>query len=534
MSSFITWTFVVLIVLAIAVVLLARFYERATRETSLLRTGLGGRRIVMDGGVVAIPFFHQVSRINMQSLRLEVGRSGEAALITKDRLRVDVGVEFYVSVLASDEGIARAAQTLGGRTFDAAKLRELIEGKLIDALRAVAARFTMDELHENRGRFVAEVRDSLLESLARNGLELDSVSLTALDQTPFKALDENNAFNAVGMRKLAEVIATSKKERAAIDADAEVAVRRAAMDATRRKLQIDLEEQTAQIAQVQQIETLKAAQMTEVIQRKADSELASARARIEMEQQIRAADIARDRDLALAEQLSQIAVAEKSQDESRARAAADAARAEAIGAAEAIITARQVAEAARRKQIALLAATQEAEIAGTRQRMAAQSDAAAAADRASARVQEAQADADASALRSAAKKGELLAQAEGQRALIDAENATDAKVLALKLELAKIEALPRIVAEMVKPAEKIESIRIHQVSGLGGAAGSGGSEGASRSPVNQALDSIMEMAVQLPALKKLGEDLGMSLDSGLAGLTRGPLAPPPSDASKPR
>ncbi|MDP1533805.1 MAG: SPFH domain-containing protein, partial [Rubrivivax sp.] len=265
MSLIITWTLVVLLVLVIAVVLLARFFERATRETSLLRTGLGGRRVVMDGGVVAIPYFHQVSRINMQSLRLEVGRSGEAALITKDRLRVDVGVEFYVSVLASEEGIARAAQTLGNRTFDAAKLRELIEGKLIDALRAVAARFTMDDLHENRGRFVAEVRDSLLESLARNGLELDSVSLTALDQTPFKALDENNAFNAVGMRKLAEVIATSKKERAAIDADAEVSVRRAAMDAARRKLQIDLEEQTAQIAQVQQIETLKAAQMTEVV-----------------------------------------------------------------------------------------------------------------------------------------------------------------------------------------------------------------------------------------------------------------------------
>ena len=87
----------------------------------------------------------------------------------------------------------------------------------------------------------------------------------------------------------------------------------------------------------------------------------------------------------------------------------------------------------------------------------------------------------------------------------------------------KLEALPRVVAEMVKPAEKIDSIRIHHVGGLGGAGGAGGGsagEGAGRAPVNQALDSIMSMAVQMPALKKLGEDLGMSLDSGLAGVTR--------------
>ena len=543
MSSAILWTLFVIVMLAVAVAVLARFYERGTRETSLVKTGVGGRRVVMDGGVIALPWFHQIARVNMQSLRLEVGRTGEAALITKDRLRVDVGVEFHVSVIPTEEGIARAAQTLGNRSFDAAKLRELIEGKLIDALRAVAARFTMDELHENRGRFVAEVRDSLLDSLSRNGLALDSVSLTAMDQTPFKALDENNAFNAVGMRKLAEVIAKSRKERAEIDADAEVSVRRAAMEATRRKLQIDLEEQAAQIDQVQQIETLKAAQMAEVVRRKADSELDSARARIEMEQRIRTADIereraiheaevaqhkhqreaeiARDRDLALAEQMRQIAVAQQSQDESRARAEADLARAQAVRAAESVVTAKHIADAERRKAVALLAAVQEAEIAGTQVRMAAQADAAAAVDRAAAQVQQARADADASALRAAANRGEMLAQAEGQRALVDADNAIEDRVVAMKLELAKIEALPRVVAEMVRPAEKIDSIRIHHVSGLGGHAATGDGVSPARPPVNQALDSIMEMAVQLPALKKLGEDLGLSLDSGMAGLTRG-------------
>ena len=516
MNTAIFWGVVALIALVILVVVLARLYVRANRETSLVRTGVGGRKVVMDGGTIAIPYFHEVARVNMQSLPLAVSRTGEAALITKDRLRVDVGVVFYVCVSATRDGIARAAQTLGNRTFHPEPLRELIEGKLVDALRSVAARLTMDELHENRGAFVTDVRDVLRDSLARNGLELDSVSLTALDQTPFRALDENNAFNAVGMRKLAEVIAKSKKERAEIDADAETAVRRAAMEATRRRLQIELEEQQAQIAQVQQVETLRAAQVTEVVKRKADGERESARARIEMEQAIRAAEIAkeqalqtaeiaRERDLAMAEQERQITLARASQEESKARAAADVARAEAVSAAEAVETARQVAEAQRRKAVALLAGQQA--------------------------VEAAKAEGEAQEARAAARRTELLASAEGQRAVVAAENAMEERIVRMKVDLARLEALPGIVAEMVKPAEKIESIRIHHISGLGGAAdGAAGSAGA-RPAVNQVLDSILDMAVQLPALRRIGEEIGVSLKDELAGLT----APerPKAPAAKP-
>jgi len=218
---------------------MGRLYRRATREVSLVKTGAGGKKVIMDGGTIVIPLLHEVARINMKTLRLEVERTGEAALITKDRMRVDVGVQFYVSVSPTDDGIARAAQTLGDRTFDVEQLREMIEGKLIDGLRSVAAQMTMDELHENRSAFVQEVQNAVSEDLTKNGLSLESVSLTALDQTPFEDLDENNAFNAVGMRILAGVIATSKKERAEIDKEAEVAVRRSQMEGARQKLAIE-------------------------------------------------------------------------------------------------------------------------------------------------------------------------------------------------------------------------------------------------------------------------------------------------------
>ncbi|WP_114965262.1 flotillin family protein [Alkalilacustris brevis] len=513
--SAVIWIIVAVIVLAGLVALFAWFYERATNEVSLVRTGIGGRRVVIDGGVLALPYFHEIARVNMQTLRLLVERRAEASIITKDRLRVDVGAEFYVSVAPEEAAIARAAQTLGRRSFQPDQLRELLDGMLVDSLRSVAARLTLDELHENRGAFVAEVRDNLREVLERYGLQLDSVSLTALDQTPFAALDENNAFNAVGMRKLAEVIAKSKKERAEIDGETQVSVRRAAMETAKRQLEIDLEERRAEISQSQEIETLIAAQLAEVARRKAEAERDSAAARIRMEQEIQAAEIAREqaireaeiaraRVLEEAEQERAILISRKSQEESAARAEADSARARATAAHEEIETARASAEAERRHQLALMAARAEAEAAAARARIAAENDKVTAADRAEAARLEAQAM---SALR--------LAEVEVERARIEAENTRSEAVIALELEKARLEAMPRIVAEMVKPAEKIGNINITQLSGLGRGTGEAGDAKARRGAVDQALDAVLDMAVQLPVLRKIGDQVGLDFEKAL-------------------
>ena len=515
-------------------VVIARLYRRTSREEALVRTGLGGKKVIVDGGTTVFPLFHEIAKVNMKTLRLEVSRTGEGALITKDRMRVDVGVEFYVSVSPTEDGISRAAQTLGARTFDVEQLREMIEGKLIDGLRAVAAQMTMDELHENRSDFVQEVQNAVTEDLLKNGLGLESVSLTALDQTPFEALDENNAFNAVGMRKLAEVIAKSKKERAEIDADAEVAVKMAALTAAKRSLEIERDEKAAQIAQVQEVETLQAAQAAELARRREDSMRESEAARVLREQAIRAAEIARDREVEVAEQERQIIVNQKSEEESRARASADLARAEAEKAKESVITSREVEQAEREKRIALIEAQREAERAATRVRLEAQAEREAAEDRAEARREEARAQADAVTIQAEAKKADMLAEAEGREKIVAAENALSDAIIQMKLQLARLEAMPGIVEQMVKPAEKIDSIRIHQVGGLNGSTGGGAANEGGKPVVNQALDSIMGMAVQMPALRKLGEELGVSMEKGLGGLDLGDgTGEPTEDADQP-
>ena len=126
----------------------------------------------------------------------------------------------------------------------------------------------------------------------------------------------------------------------------------------------------------------------------------------------------------------------------------------------------------------------------------------------------AQAAAQEATLRTQAERERLLVEAEGRQAVTTAENNLSELASQRQVQIAKIESLPKVVAEMVKPAEKIDSIRINQLSGFGQT----GSGDATKAPVNQAIDALLGMAVQLPALKKLGNDIGLNFEDGIASI----------------
>lgn len=509
----------VIAALIVTVLFLNRFYIKASREIALVRTGLGGQRVVLDGGVISLPIVHKISEINMRTVRLEVERAGERSIITQDRLRIDSTAEFYVRVEPTEQGVATAAQALGSKAFRAGDLADILEGKLVDALLSVAAQYSMDSLQDNRGRYVAEVGAALEERLKQNGLVLEAVSLTRLDQTPFHALDQNNAFNAVGMRRLAEVIAVNKRQRAEIENSAEIAVRQSHLDAAKRRLQIEQEEEEAQLAQQHGVETYRARTMAETSEAQATAEGRRELARINRDSSVRAEQIERDRtirELELQSDLSvkvaghdtEIRLAAKKAEEAVAEAAAQTSLAKAASAREAVTTARETAMAERAKVLAILRAQEEAAVddtkvesqAGTLRTLAA-------------------AEAEASEMKARAAKSELLANAEGKAAIFAAESAQSSNIVQMKVDLAKIEALPQIVREMVKPAEKIDSIRINHISGFGPTAGGGGSNGVGAPVANQVVDSILSMALQLPAVQKLGEEIGINIGHGIAKTT---------------
>lgn len=512
--------------------ILARLYKRATKELSFVRTGWGGQRVVKDGGALVLPVLHEAIPVNMNTLRLEVRRSENDALITRDRMRVDVTAEFYVRVAQTEGAIANAAQTLGLKTLYPEQLKELVEGKFVDALRAVAATMSMQELHEQRTQFVLAVQQAVAEDLDKNGLELESVSLTGLDQTSIEHFNANNAFDAEGLTRLTEEIQSRAKRRNEIEQDAMVAIKTKNLEAAQKTLQIEREEEYARLEQQREIEIRRAAQAAEIARQRAERQREAEQAEIVAKQEVELSNIAAKRAveqqeiekqqvvetrrieqrkaLEIAEQERMIAISEKSKSESEAKAQADHARAEAVKAAEEVLTTRAIAEAERAKQIEIIKASEEAEREAVGITVAAQAELQAAEDRKAALLLQAAGDAEAEERRAQARAKTYAVEAEGKRAINDAQNVLSVEQIAMQLRLALIEQMPEIIKQSVEPLKQIEGIKILHIDGmLGGTAGGGNGGGADSSFADNIVNSALRYRGQAPLVDSLLAELGI-------------------------
>ncbi len=559
---------VVLVALITIGLIFARLYTRASKEVSFVRTGMSGQKVIMNGGALVFPVLHETIPVNMNTLRLEVRRSNEQALITRDRMRVDVLAEFYVRVQPSLESIAAAAQTLGQRTMYPDALRELVEGKFVDALRAVAAEMTMDELHEQRVNFVQKVQAAVSEELLKNGLELETASLTGLDQTNRDFFNPDNAFDAAGLTRLTDEIEEKRRRRNEIEQDAQVAIEQKNLEAERIKLEVSRDTEYARLQQEREVEIRRADQVSEIAREQANKkqmaeearitaerqvELTSIQAerqiqeeRIEKEREIKERDIARLRSVEqaeverqkiveLANQDRAIAIAEKTKEESEARAIADLARASAVKAEENVVTVRETEQAERQKAVDLVEARRGAEREAIQIQVAAEAQKNAATDEAEAmrtlatgaadkqRIA-AEGDATAEKLRAAAAELRYAVDAAGRKALNEADNALSEEIVAMKVKLAIIEHLRDIVHESVKPLENIEGIKIFQLDGLNGAGrpNGGGAEGGNGNGAgagaggnggnlaDQVVASALRYRSQAPLIDSLMQEIGLS------------------------
>jgi uncharacterized membrane protein YqiK len=524
----------------------ARLYHRATKETAFVRTGLGGQKVIMDGGAIVLPIFHEIIPVNMNTLKLEVSRREEQSLIALDRMRVDVAAAFFVRVKQTTESVSTAAQTLGRKTMEPAELKTLVEDKFVDSLRATAATMTMKELQDKRREFVQAVQNAVAEDLEKNGLELESVSLTSLDQTAKDFFNPSNAFDAEGLTKLTQETESRRKQRNDIEQDTEVQVRTKNLEAERLKLDITKQQEFATLTQQQEISNARANQVAEIAKIEAERHREAEEVRINADRLVKERRIEADRTVnsaeidknlsiqkktidadretkvkqaeqrqtvELANQDAAIAIAKKSQEQSQADAAANQALSAAVTAEEAVNTAREVAIAERGKSIQLIDAAREAEQLAISVKVAAQAEREAAENRAMALRVEAD-----------AKREAALAEAEGIAAINEAKNRLGAAQIDLAVRMQLIQSLPQIIEQSVKPLERIESIRLFQVNGMpaGGSSTSAatGQAGAGAGTLpEQVVNSALQYQVAKPIVDAVMKDAGLSNPS-LTGISQ--------------
>lgn len=531
---------IILVVIAIAVLwwVLSKLYQRSTTERAFVRTGFLGQRVAISGGALVIPVLHEVTWVNMSTLRLSLSHHDSDALISQDRLRMNVDADFYVRVAADQTSVASAARSLGAKTGSVDAMRELLEARFSDALRTAAAEFSMEHLHEHRGEFSKRVHALASTGIDHSGLEIDSVSISKLDQAAREFFNPNNAFDAAGLTILTAEIEERRQRRNEIERDSLVAIHRKNLATEQQMLEIQREEEYSRLQQEREIAIRRAQQQSqitvEMAEMKRSSQVAEVGAgeeiekakissdrtlreqRVRLDQQIREIEIDKSLKLEIAEtnrrkalevaqQQTEIEIAEHSKLRNQALAAAEETRAVAIRAEEAVVTARELERAEREKALSLVHAAREIEAKGLAVVSQATSEHEAAQKRALSLQVIAAAEAEVDRLRAQSANLQHEVEARGRHAMNEAENIASAETIALRMRLATLAQIETVVRESAKPLEHISDIKIVHFDGLGSQGSSGAADvsAANTSVSDQVMNSALKYRLQAPLVDSL-------------------------------
>ncbi|MEM7607001.1 MAG: SPFH domain-containing protein, partial [Myxococcota bacterium] len=389
----------------------SRLYHKTKASESFVRTGVGGVRVVKDGGAMIVPFIHELVRVSLRTLKLRVTRENEDALITLDKLRADIHAEFYVRVQPDRDSILQASRSLGERMGDENAVRTLVEDKLVSALRTAAAMKSLEQLNSERDEFLAEVMKLVESDLLSNGLILETVTISRLDQTDERFLKDENIFDAQGRRKIAEITQANLTERNRLVRAGQQARKAQDVETNQRVLDLDRAEKEAAARQASEIAKIEAETNRDAHEKAIEASRKVELANIEKQEALLVAARNQQRAVELAERMKAEAIAEAEARKAAAEQALAVAEAEREQARQRVETVSVTEEAERLKRKQVLEAQAQAETSYVaRQRHA---DADAYARQRQAEAQKAAADAEAEAIR---KKAEAEAEAERQRA----------------------------------------------------------------------------------------------------------------------
>jgi flotillin len=366
----------ILLIFGIMVVV-TRLYRKAAADEAFVRTGVGGRQCIIDGGAIVVPVVHELIPVSLKTFKLDVDRTGPEALITADFLRADVKAVFYVRVKKEPEDIIQAATSLGAISSNPQAVQQLIFEKLVSALRTVAATQKLYDLNAKRAEFAEAVQRIVEQDLKSNGLYLESVTISSLDQAPLDAMKpQENVFDAQGARTIAEQVQAQRVARNTIERDADQRVKEQNVKTSQYLAQQDVIEARAK-AEAEAAKNIAASENQQKAATVAaqQSKLAGV-ARVESEREVKLAGVAqnqaievadqdreraaqvaavaKDKAVELARREQQIAIAEAEKRRAAAEAEQLAAERDRQEAEQAVMTVQVRATAEREKQKAVI------------------------------------------------------------------------------------------------------------------------------------------------------------------------------------
>ena len=160
----------------------------------------------------------------------------------------------------TEDAILKAAQSFGANNVEANILKDIVEGKLTDALRGVAANKKFAELHAKREEFAEAVKEALSTELEKNGLKLESTSLTQLSQLPIEEMDKNDVHDAVGLRNILQTVSDAQMESNKIEKDRDVTIQHQNVEARQRNLALDKQKAMLEADQRKEVAEYEATQ----------------------------------------------------------------------------------------------------------------------------------------------------------------------------------------------------------------------------------------------------------------------------------
>ena len=210
-----------------------------------------------------LPVFHEITWVSLETIKFAVSRAREQAVLTHDNIRVDINAELYAHVGHTEGAVLAASRTLGEKTFDADKVRNLLEAKVVGALRSFAATKTLKELHENRDAFAQQIKESVSESFAANGLMLEEVTIVSLEQSTKEYFRSDNVFDAEGLKVITEITSEARRKVHTTEKQTTVAIRNKDLTTQLELLEIERQEAVARASQDKDIANEQAEQLRE-------------------------------------------------------------------------------------------------------------------------------------------------------------------------------------------------------------------------------------------------------------------------------